>query len=115
MKNLILTIGMMVSMQLEAANPDWHLETVIGYMIDRNGIVFQVYNGGCTEPEDFYLRVEKSRSNEARISLYRKNFDPCKAFFPYGRTVRFDYNTIGINKNDAFKITNPINPGFIRY
>lgn len=115
MKKLGLILAMFVALQVEARVPGWHLETVMGYMIDRNGIAFQVYDGGCTNLEDFYLRVETDNSGQALLSLYRKNIDPCKAFFPYGRAIRFDYNAIGISKNQAFKISNPINPGFIRY
>lgn len=114
MKKFILIIGMLTSMQLQAKPVGWHLEVVMGYLIDRSGISFQVFDGGCTQSEDFYLKVDKS-SKEARLSLYRKNFDFCKAFFPYGRMINFQYNEIGINKNEAFKILNPINPGFIRY
>jgi len=115
MKKLILASALLISMQLQAKPVGWHLEVVMGYMIDRAGISFQVYDGGCTQPEDFYLKIDKSSGKETRLALYRKGIDFCKAFFPYGRMIKYEYNAIGISKNEAFKITNPINPGFIRY
>lgn len=113
MKKLLLVFALLASLQVEARNPGWHLETVMGYKIDRSGIEFQVFDGGCTRTEDFFLRLEKDKSGGVLLSLYRKNLDRCKAFFPYGRTVRFNYEAIGIRKNQAFKIDNPVNPGFI--
>ncbi len=115
MKNLSLMIAILLSLKVEARVTDWHLETIKGYMIEPDGISFQVYDGGCTRTEDFHIHVEKNKFGEASLLLYRKNMDPCKGFFPYGRVIRFDFNAIDISKNQAFKIDNPINPGFIRY
>lgn len=115
MKQLILILMFLVSTEVKARDFEKHLETIIGYSIDQNGIVFQVYDGGCTRAEDFDIQVEKSTGKKTDITLYRHKFDPCKAFFPYGRKIRFSFDAMGINKNEAFKIRNPINPGFIRY
>lgn len=115
MKKLLLAFVMFISVQLNASVFDWHLETIIGYTIERNGIVFQVYDGGCTQPKDFSVIVEKNNSDVTYVTLFRKKEDPCEVFLPYGQKVKFSFNKMGISKNEAFEIRNPINPGFVRY
>jgi hypothetical protein len=114
-KKFIVVMCMLVSGRLNAYQTDWHIETVLGYVIDRSVIVFQVYDGGCTQSEDFSVQVDRKNSIKARVTLFRIKADYCKAFFPYGRMMKFSYKEIGIKRNESFVITNPINPGFVRY
>ena len=113
MKKLILAFGFIVVVGLQAKAVASYVETVIGYKADGSGIVFQVYNGGCTQKDEFFVEVKRDNSHESNVTLYRKKLDRCKAFFPYGLKIEFSYESLGIRRNEVFKISNPINPGFM--
>lgn len=112
MKNIFMAVCFMFSQFAVANTSEDHLETIIGYVYDQDGIVFQVFNGGCTSNEDFYVQVDTSRWSESLVSLYRKRFDKCKAFFPYGKLIKVTYEEMGIDKNQSFRVVNPLNPGY---
>jgi hypothetical protein len=110
---IIKILIMVFSVAVNAKPKEDHLETVMAYQVGQGGIEFRVYDGGCTAPEDFELRVERKEYSTAFVSLYRKRFDFCKAFFPMGHLIRYGYDEIGLKRNEPFIIVNPINPGFI--
>ena len=93
-----------------AAIPSEGVEHIIGYLIDNEGIIFQVASGGCTEKEHFKVYILKSLP--VQVQLIRQKKDHCEAFIPYGVKLHFTYEEMGLSAYRQFKIANPL--GLVR-
>jgi hypothetical protein len=84
------------------------VEPVLGLQVGPEGITFQVYSGGCTEREHF--RVERFGSDPVQLLLIRMTPDTCEAYIPYGTTVRYSYESLGLENDRRFIVLNPMSP-----
>jgi len=87
-------------------SPKW-LEPVLAFRATGTQLVFRVFSGGCTETEHFHLDVRRRNSN-AEVTLTRLVPDNCKGDFPDGAEIRFSYAKIGLERNDAIRLCNPV-------
>lgn len=81
-------------------------EPLLGFMVTRQGLDFQVTSGGCTEKADF--RVDLLESYPIQLQLIRIKEDWCKALLPEGKTISFTYEELGLSERDAFSVVNPL-------
>lgn len=82
-------------------------EALLGLTVDEGGISFQVFSGGCTHKEDFQVQFLGNTRNNA-LNLVRMRPDFCKALVPYGTTIKFTYEELGLKKGAEFKVVNPL-------
>ncbi|MFZ3229112.1 MAG: hypothetical protein WA160_02820 [Pseudobdellovibrio sp.] len=85
------------------------LEPLFGFMQNKDGLVFQVYSGGCTDKNNFEIRSE-NKNGILAVGLYRIAADFCKAYFPYGVLLQYSYQELGIRRGERFDLTNVITP-----
>lgn len=111
MKTIFTLIIVLMSQIAFASIDSKQLEVLRGYVVTDEGVVFQVYSGGCTGKSNFNLESEQ-HGNRVYLSLYRNEPDFCKAFFPYGVYLKFSYADLGISRYQSFEIVNPLNPGY---
>ncbi|MBC7467029.1 MAG: hypothetical protein H7256_13655 [Bdellovibrio sp.] len=104
MKKLILASVVLWSLTSRAEGV---LEPLLGFMHDQNGIVFQVFSGGCTSKQSFTIE-NKVRNKTNLVSLVRTRPDYCKAFFFFGTYVEFSYEELGVNRGQSFEIQNSV-------
>ena len=87
------------------------VEHLLGLQVDAEGVVFQVFSSGCTAKEDFRIeRFQRHQSNTFQLILIREKQDPCDAVLPYGRTIRYSYEDLGLENGQIFFILNPTAP-----
>lgn len=84
------------------------VEELFGLQVGPEGITFQVFSGGCTSIEDF--RIERFASNPVQLLLVRIEPDLCEAYIPYGTTIRYSYESLGLDNGQRFRVLNPIAP-----
>lgn len=84
----------------------------MGHMVTEKGVHIQVRSGGCTEKNDFQVKIQRAESEGAPtvVSFVRINVDPCLALLPYGKILTYSFEELGLKHNDLLKIHNP-NPG----
>ena len=82
------------------------VEALMGVIIGRRGIVFQVFSNGCTTKDDF--QVEVMESIPLQLRLVRLEEDPCRAVKPLGKLVRFSYRELGIQREETLRVVNPL-------
>ena len=109
LRTLISFSLLMASMQASSQT----IDTLIGYIQDRQGLVFQVYTGGCTAKSDFQIAAVPDKNDVMQITLYRTNPDYCRGLFPFGEFIRYGYIELGLKRRQSFQVLNPINPGFL--
>lgn len=101
---IILTIGfLLLTVSAKAQLP---LESLYGNYFNQDGIVIQVYSGGCTNRSSFAIRKDFVKGVQ-QISFYRVKPDLCEALFKYGIFLAFTYEELGLQAHDRFKIVNP--------
>lgn len=83
-----------------------YIEPLMGLLIRRNAIIFQVLSNGCTAKDDFQLAVLESTPLQLRLIRLRE--DPCDAYLPLGTHIRFSYQELGIQRGDKFRVVNPL-------
>jgi len=102
MKTILSTIVLFLALNCNAQKT---AEPLLGFLHDQNGVVFQVYSGGCTDKNSFV--VEHSVVDKEKvITLMRVRPDYCKAFFFFGTYVDFTYDELGIDRGEQFSIQN---------
>ncbi|MFK7824007.1 MAG: hypothetical protein AB8G05_07620 [Oligoflexales bacterium] len=79
---------------------------IFGVEMTKQGPVFQVYTGGCTEKEDFKVEVLRVK-NPVLLRLLRLKPDYCKAYHPYGIKIKFSFEELGLAPFTYFKVVNP--------
>ena len=79
---------------------------IMGLIIRRNAIVFQVPSSGCTTKGDF--KVDVLESYPVQLRLIRLNDDPCDAYEPLGTRIRFTYRELGIHRGQQIRVVNPL-------
>lgn len=82
------------------------LEPLYGHFFNENGVVIQVYSGGCTYKGSFVTHNELL-GGVMHISFYRTKADFCEAYMRYGKFIYFSYEELGLQVFDRFKILNP--------
>src|SRR5258708_3897974 len=105
MKNLLVAALMTFSAPILAQSGP---EPILGLTTNLEGITFQVFSGGCSRKVDFQL-VQKGAS-PVQVTLQRNHVDACEAFVPYGTTVKFTWQELGLPNGTMLTIVNPIAP-----
>ena len=111
MKRFALTLALLAlmipSMNLarQVAPQGGTIEKVLGIQVDPEGVTFQVYSGGCTDSESFMVRTYGN--DPVRLLLVRFVPDPCEALVPYGTTVHYTWDKLGLENGDSFIVRNP--------
>lgn len=82
------------------------LEPLLGLQVERDGIEFTVFSGGCTSKEDFLIYTMES--NPIQLELVRNHHDFCEAFIPGGHKIKFSWSELGLINESTFTIRNPI-------
>jgi hypothetical protein len=90
----------MTHLQAEPSIPALH-----SIEINQNTIVFEVTSYGCSQDEDFELRVE----DNASITLIRKRADRCKRA-PMVMPIKRSLNKYGLTLQQPFAVKNPFTP-----
>ena len=80
-------------------------EQIYGVEMTEKGPVFQVYSGGCTDKDDF--DVEVLHTNPVLLRLLRLTPDYCKAYYPYGIKINFNFDELGLAPFSYFTVVNP--------
>ena len=101
----IATIGSVGAAGLEPKAGEGQVEHIWGVQITPKGLVFQVFSGGCTKKKDF--KVEIMESYPVQILLVRVKPDPCDAFVPMGKKIRFKWRQLGLQAGNEFSVVNP--------
>ena len=107
----IIVLSILLTTQAVFASEP-RIETLIGFVQDQHGFVFQVYTGGCTSKDDFRLNAVQNDEGVMEMSLFRIRPDFCKGMFRFGKFVRYSYYELKLQNTETFEIMNPINPGF---
>jgi len=84
------------------------VEELLGLQVGADGVTFQVFSGGCTTIEDF--RIERFASDPIQLLLVRVVPDLCEAYLPYGTTIRYSYESLGLDNGQRFRVLNPMAP-----
>ena len=79
-------------------------EPILGYTTDFEGITFQVSSGGCTSAQSF--RPVLRETSPAQLVLNRVKPDFCEAYFPYGTTVKFTWQQLGLRQGSKVVVGN---------
>lgn len=88
------------------ANPSEVSESLFGLSPGPQGLSFQVYSGGCTDKEDFQVRILESFPMQ--LELIRINPDYCRAYIPYGVDITYSWEDLGLRAGDKFTVINPL-------
>ncbi len=87
------------------------LEPVFGYIMNGQGVTFQVPSGGCTNKLSFAIRqVEGATGANKEIGLFRTTPDECLAYIPMGIPLEFSFTEMGLQAGDLVHIINPLQP-----
>ena len=108
MKSSLLLAIVVFSLTSFAQESEPKIEPLLGYVNNSEGLTFQVFSGGCTGKDSFYIQFENQDNNQLAIALYRKTPDYCRAYYPYGKLIYFSYEELGIKTDQRFKISNQI-------
>ncbi len=103
MKSFIFSVIVLTSSFVQAKPM---LETLLGYLHNYEGLVFQVHSGGCTTKDDFIVVITNKDVQEVR--LYRVRPDFCRAHLVHGTLIKFSFDELPIDRHRRFKIVNPI-------
>jgi hypothetical protein len=90
----------------KADEPNWHQVRLLGFKTGPGGIAFQVPTGGCLKKTDFAARALRDGSGPVYLQLLSARVDNCRGAFPYGTTIRFSYDEMGIQVGESFVILN---------
>ena len=78
-----------------------------GIGVEQDMLVFTVTSNGCTQNEDFELRVEPGAV--PRVTLMRLRPDLCKRV-PLAKRIQFPLMDYGLSLDTPFAIGNPLVP-----
>jgi hypothetical protein len=84
------------------------VEQLLGLQVGPEGVIFQVFSGGCTTKDDF--RIERFQADPVQLLLIRLEPDTCEAFIPYGTTIRYSYESLELENGQRFIVLNPMTP-----
>lgn len=87
--------------------PD-RIEAILGSVVGRRGIFFQVASSGCTKKADFEVLVLEGPV--VRVALSRAEPDPCDASVPFGTRIPFSYAEMGLRPLEEVVVANPRAP-----
>lgn len=86
--------------------PKQDLESLLGVLFNKSGIVFQVRSNGCTQKSDF--KVDVMETYPLQLRLIRIQPDPCDAYVPLGERIYFKYQELSIVPGDELRVLNPL-------
>lgn len=109
MKKLLAAVVLFFCVLGQAQTDVRNLEPLFGFLQDQEGIVIQVFSGGCTHKDDFKIQSVQS-AGVIEVSLFRTSMDFCKAYFQYGTNIFFTYEELGVQRGQKFEIRNLIKP-----
>lgn len=98
--------GLLGSIPVTIGVPEPVLEPLLGVLVRKPAIVFQVSSSGCTTRNDF--RVDVLGSSPHELTLVRLREDPCDAFEPLGTLIPFRYPELGIRPGAQLQVVNPL-------
>ncbi len=82
------------------------VEPLMGTIILKHTIGFQVASNGCTNKEDFKLEVLESHPIQLRLIRLRE--DLCDAYVPLGKGFLFTYRELGLSPGAQIRVVNPL-------
>jgi hypothetical protein len=80
-------------------------QPIFGYLIDPDALVVSVDSGGCTTLDQFQPWIEPT--DPPTIHLTRTIDDQCEADLPWGQTLRFTWEQLGVTASSA-RLANPV-------
>lgn len=96
------------ALSADAAQDTGVVEHLYGMQVGPEGVTFQVFSGGCTTKEHF--RIERFTADPVQLLLIRVVPDLCEAFRPYGTTLTYSYESLGLENGQRFIVLNPQSP-----
>lgn len=97
-----------IALSADGAQDTGVVEQLYGMQVGPEGVMFQVFSGGCTTKEHF--RIERFTADPVQILLIRVVPDLCEAFRPYGTTLTYSYESLGLENGQRFIVLNPKSP-----
>ncbi|PIS11767.1 MAG: hypothetical protein COT73_02195 [Bdellovibrio sp. CG10_big_fil_rev_8_21_14_0_10_47_8] len=108
MKTLISFLSVLLSASFVMAAPQApHIEKILGVSVDEQGVHLQVMSGGCTNKDSFQALVRRQRG-VIELSFERINSDECLAHLPFGETLNYSYQDLGLQLGDIIRIKNSV-------
>jgi hypothetical protein len=104
--NCLILLFTLAYLSIAQANEPLEAEPLLGLQVDEQGVLLQVASNGCTQKDSFSLSL--AESTPMQIQLLRQQPDYCKAFLPYGISIRFTYAELNLQAGDQFSIANPL-------
>lgn len=86
--------------------PSDNAESLLGVTTNAEGITYQVASSGCTSKDNFELLQRETYP--VQLVLVRTQADLCRAFFPYGTTVTYTWEELGLSAGAQAIISNPL-------
>ena len=87
-----------------------HAETLKGFLVNGEGLTFQVESGGCTSKDDFELR--QLETFPVQLELVRVNPDFCEAYLPYGTSLTYSWDELGMQDGSEFILRNELQSSY---
>lgn len=112
-QTLMLVVAILISSQVFAKSMRFQMdspqvESIFKYTIDKDGVTFQVYSGGCTCRKSFdFIKNFSADQNDVYLTLVRVSPDHCKANLPEGTVVWYSFEDLGIDSERNLHIENP--------
>lgn len=103
--------SIMASIPVTINTPEPAREALLGLLMGRRAIGFQVSSNGCTTKSNFKVQVTtplKPNPHSHQLTLIRLKEDPCDAVVPLGTLVRFAYRELGLRPGDQLQVKNPL-------
>lgn len=88
-------------------------EPIFGESVSANGIQVQFQSGGCTGRGSFHV-LRRNIDGVIHLTFERVLPDLCLADFPYGISVLYPFDELGLARGDSFVVTNPMQPIEVR-
>ncbi|MDB5439394.1 MAG: hypothetical protein JWM33_1821 [Caulobacteraceae bacterium] len=103
----VLTACASGGMAAPPREPQSALENVYSVRAAKSGLMVNVSSNGCTKPEDFRAEITRS-GGITSVAFVRLTPDRCQSFVQGRADLKFDYDTIGLGRREAFRVANPL-------
>jgi hypothetical protein len=90
------------------AQPVLAQEQVLAFRTVEQKMFVSVATGGCTNAEDFDVRVSLRKRIGVELTFVRRTPDYCKEFFPEGVELMFDLGRLDLPSGVKVFLGNPI-------
>lgn len=105
--------NIMASILVTITPPKPAREPLLGLLMERKVIGFQVSSNGCTKKSDFKVLVHTLIPHPHQLILIRLQEDPCDAVVPQGALIRFTYRELGLQPGDQLQVKNPLGTAMV--